>query len=80
MNAIIFAILLQRLKPGVCPILPVKGVNDIHVLFCDAAPSKDGRRFFMVVYLRGRDYRHWKCPKWTRNLQRAELLAVVSSF
>ena len=80
MTAIIFAILPQRLKPDVFPILPVKGVDDIHVLFCDAAPSKDGRRFFMGVYLPGRGYRHWKCPKWIRTLQQAELLAAVRNF
>ena len=43
MTAIIFATLPQRLKPDVCPVLYVKGVDDIHVLFCDAAPSKDDR-------------------------------------
>ena len=34
----------------------------------------------MVVYLLGRGYRHWKCPKWIRTLQQAKLLAVVRSF
>ena len=75
MTAIIFAVLPQRLKPDVCPVLPVKGVDDMQVLFCDAPPSKDCRRFFM-----GGGYRHWGCPKWIRTLQQAELLAIVRSF
>ena len=35
MTAMIFAILPQRLKPDVCPVLPGRGVDDMHVLFCD---------------------------------------------
>ena len=55
-------------------------MDDEHVVFCEEAPSKDGRRFFMVVYLPGGVYRHWRCPKWIRALQQAELLAIVRSF
>ena len=58
----------------------LKGVDDMHVLFCDAAPSKDGHRFFMGVYLPGRGYRRWRCPKWIKTLQQAELLAIVHNF
>ena len=48
MTAIIFAIFPQRLKPDVCPSLLGKGVEDEHVLFCDAAPSTDGANFSWV--------------------------------
>ena len=53
MTAIIFAILPQRLKPDVCLVVPGSRVDDEHVLFCDTAPCRDGRRFFKGVYLRG---------------------------
>ena len=56
------------------------GVGDKHVVFCDTAPSVDGCRFFMGVYLLGRGFRHWKCPRWIQTLQQAELLAIVRSF
>ena len=79
MTAFIFANIPQRLKPDVCPVLHV-GVEDKHVLFCDAAPSADGHQFFMGVYPLGRGFKHWKCPRWIQTLQQAELLAIVLSF
>ena len=82
MTAIIFALLPQRLQPDNCPALPREGVADKYILFCDAAPSPDGRRFFMGVYLPSGGFRHWRCPKWVKTLQQADFLPlfVVSSL
>ena len=80
MTAIIFAIIPHLLKLDVCPVLPVGGVEDKHVLFCDAAPSADGRRFFMGVYLTSRGFRHWKCPDGSRHYKRQSCLQLCAAF
>ena len=53
MTAIIFAISPQRLRPNVCPVLPVKGVDDMHVLFCTQFRLRMAADFSWVL-----------CPRW----------------